>query len=139
MSRRFIIDQKITIELCINREIILEPVCNISQSKNVHQNFKETLVFNNFQGFVLKRFQNGSKNLINLQSRISIKNLKSGFNSHISVIHSIFSVVLLWHAGKYLFIYLLSLCNQKGIVFRILCYNIIVKCSSNFLGFFSIW
>ena len=101
MSRRFIIDQKITIELCINREIILEPVCNISQSNNVHQNFKETLVFN-------------------FQSRIPVKNLKSEFSSHISVIHSIFSVVLLWQAGKYIFIYLSSLCNQKGIVFRIL-------------------
>ena len=107
--------------------MILEPVCNISQSNNVHQNFKETLVFNNFQGFVLKRFQNGSKNLINLQSRISIKNLKSGFNSHISVIHSIFSVVLLWQAGKYIFMYLLSMCNQKGIVFRILYVTILLS------------
>ena len=57
---------KVFIEFSVNRDIILEPVCKISQSNNVHQNFKETLVISNFQGFVLRRFQNGSKNLINL-------------------------------------------------------------------------
>ena len=100
---------------------------HISQAKNVHQNFKETLVFNNLQGFVVRRFQNDNKNLVNLQSRISIKNLNSGFNSHISVIHSIFSVVLLWQAGKYIFMYLLSTCNYKGIVFRILYVTILLS------------
>ena len=84
-------------------------------------------MFNNFQGFVLKRFQNGNKNLINLKSRISIKNLNSEFNSHISVINSIFSVVLLWQTGKNIFMHLLSMSNQKGISFRILYVTILLS------------
>ena len=84
-------------------------------------------MFNNFEGFVLKRFQNGNKNLINLQSRISIKNLNSEFNSHISVINSIFSVVLLWQTGKNICMHLLSMSNQKGISFRILYVTILLS------------
>ena len=64
------------------------------------------------------------------------------FQSRISSQSSIhiFSVVLLWQAGKYIFIYLLSMCNEKGIVFRILYVTVLLSNAVPiFLGFFIIW